>query len=118
MLEKARKDHGTNDLAEFSMYRFMRTVQAKNAACVAPAVAFAAGICTYVNKTYKVDMHFGVQAFDKARIHWFLDFESVDKAMAMNRAMLQDHEYQQMLDKAQTLWVEGSMRDALVNLPV
>ena len=47
-----------------------------------------------------------------------IEFESVDKAMAMNRAMLQDHEYQQMLDKAQTLWVEGSMRDALVNLPV
>ena len=71
------------------MYRFMRSVQAKNAAFVAPAVAFAAGVCAYVNKTYKVDMHFGVEAFDKARIHWFMDFESVDKSMAMNRAMLQ-----------------------------
>ena len=99
------------------MYRFMRTVQARNAACIAPAVAFAASVCAYVNKTYKVDMHFGVEAFDKARIHWFMDFESVDKAMAMNRAMLQDHEYQKMLDQAQTLWVEGSLHDALVNLP-
>ena len=99
------------------MYRFMRTVQAKNAASVAPAVTFAAGICAYVNKTYKVDMHFGVEAFDKSRIHWFLDFESVDKSLAMNRAMLQDHEYQKMLDQSKTLWVEGSMRDILVNLP-
>lgn len=100
------------------MYRFMRSVQAKNAACVAPAVAFAAGICAYVNKTYKVEMHFGVEAFDKARIHWFLDFESMDKSMAMNRAMLQDREYQKMLDQGQALWVEGSLRDTLVNLPV
>lgn len=99
------------------MYRFMRSVQAKNAAYVAPAVAFAAGICAYVNKTYKVDMHFGVEAFDQARIHWFMDFESVDKSMAMNRAMLQDHEYQKMLDQGKTLWVEGSMQDTLVNLP-
>lgn len=99
------------------MYRFMRTVQARNAACIGPAITFAAGVCSHVNKTYKVDMHFGVEAFDKACIHWFLDFESVDKAMAMNRAMLQDHHYQKMLDQAQTLWVEGSMRDTLVNLP-
>lgn len=100
------------------MYRFMRTVQARNAACVAPAVAFAAGICAYVSKTYKVDMHFGVEAFNLPRIHWFMDFESVDKAMAMNRAMLQDREYQKMLDQAQTLWVEGSLHDALINLPL
>ncbi len=99
------------------MYRFMRHVQARNAACVAPAVVFAAGICAYVSKTYKVDMHFGVEAFDKARIHWFMDFESVDKALAMNRAMLQDHQYQKMLDPAKALWLEGSMQDTLVNLP-
>ena len=99
------------------MYRFMRTVQAKNAACIAPAVSFAAAVCSHINKTYKVDMHFGVEAFDKGRIHWFFDFESVDKAMAMNRAMLQDHEYQKMLDQAKVLWVEGSMQDTLVNLP-
>lgn len=100
------------------MYRFMRTVQARNAACIGPAVVFAASVCSHVNKTYKVDMHFGVEAFNQACIHWFLDFESVDKAMAMNRAMLQDHAYQKMLDQAQTLWLEGSLRDTLVNLPV
>ena len=41
------------------MYRFTRSVQAKNAAHVAPAVVFAADICAYVNKTYKVNMQFG-----------------------------------------------------------
>jgi len=99
------------------MYRFMRTVQAKNAACVAPAVAFAADICAYVNKTYQVKMQFGIEVFDRARIHWFMELDSIDQSLAMNKALLKDAEYQKKLEEGKSLWVKGSMKDTLVSLP-
>ncbi len=99
------------------MYRFTRSVQAKNAAHVAPAVVFAADICAYVNKTYKVNMQFGVEVFNRARIHWFMEMESIDQSLAMNKALLKDAEYQKKLDEGKSLWLKGSLKDTLVSLP-
>ena len=99
------------------MYRFIRTVQAKNAAYVAPAVAFAADICAYVNTTYKVNMQFGIEVFDRARIHWLMDMDNIDQSLAMNKALLKDAQYQKKLEDSKSLWVKGSLKDTLVSLP-
>ncbi len=99
------------------MYRFMRSVQAKNAAYVAPAAVFAADICAYVNTTYKVNMQFGIEVFNRARIHWFMEMDSIDQSLAMNKALLKDVQYQKKLEEGKSLWVKGSMKDTLVSLP-
>lgn len=99
------------------MYRFTRSVQAKNAAYVAPAMAFAADICAYVNKTHNANMRFGIEVFNRARIHWFMEMDSIDQSLAMNKALLKDAEYQKKLEAGKDLWVKGSMKDTLISLP-
>ncbi len=98
------------------MHLFTRTVHVKNAASVSAAIRFATEVCAYVNKTYNTKMRFGVEAFGHAKIHWFMDFDSVDQSLAMNQKMLLDHDYQTLLGKGKELWVEGSMKDRLVRM--
>lgn len=98
------------------MHLFIRSVRAKHAASVPPAIRFASGICDYVNKTYHVKMRFGVEVFGHPKINWMIDFESVDAALAMNQKMMADPEYHALLEKANDLWVMGSMKDRLIRM--
>lgn len=98
------------------MHRFTRSVRVKNAASMAAAIRFATEICTHVNKTYHAQMRFGTEVFGHARIHWFMDFDSVDASIAMNQNMLMDTDYQALLSKGKDLWVEGSLKDRLVKM--
>ena len=98
------------------MHLFIRSVLAKNASCLPPAMRFAHGICEYVNKTYHVKMRFGVEVFGQAKINWMLDFESIDAALSMNQKMMTDTDYQNLLEKANELWVPGSMKDRLIRM--
>lgn len=98
------------------MHLFIRTVRVKNAASMPAAVQFAASICAYVNKAYPTHMKFGVEVFGHARIYWLIEFDSVDQSLAMNQRMLMDPEYQALLNKGKDLWVEGGLKDKLVQL--
>jgi len=98
------------------MHLFIRTVRVKNAVSMPAAVQFAAGICAYVNKAYQTHMKFGVEVFGHARIYWLIEFVSVDQSLAMNQRMLMDTEYQALLSNGKDLWVEGGLKDKLVQL--
>ena len=98
------------------MFRFERKGTVKTAADVPAAVKFAADVTAYLNKQHALNMKFGVELFGKARIHWYYDIESLDKGVALNAALLQDREYAEMLSKASGLWVEGAIKDTIVNL--
>ncbi len=98
------------------MYLFIRSVRARNASSVPPAIRFASGICDYVNKTYQAKMRFGVEVFGHPKINWMIDFESVDAALSMNQKMMTDPEYHALLEKANDLWVAGSMKDRLIRM--
>ncbi len=96
------------------MYRFVRTVRPRTAANLAPALAWAAEVTAYVNRTYALNLKFGGELFGKGRIHWHFDTDSLDKISAVNAKMLQDREYQALLEKGKALWLEGSFKDGIV----
>jgi hypothetical protein len=98
------------------MFRFERKGTVKSAADIPAAVKFATDVTSYLNKHHSLNMKFGVEMFGKARIHWYYEVESLDKAVQLNAALLQDREYAEMLNKAHGLWVEGGIKDTLVSL--
>ena len=98
------------------MFRFERKGMVKSAADMPAAVKFATEVTSYLNKRHSLNMKFGVELFGKARIHWYYEVESLDKAVQLNAALLQDREYAEMLSKASGLWVEGAIKDTIVNL--
>ena len=53
------------------MHLFIRSVTVKHAASAAAALQFAGEVCTYVNKTYQVNMRCGMEVFGRLRIHCF-----------------------------------------------
>ena len=98
------------------MYQFIRTIEAKNAAAIPAALQFAAEVTAYVNKTYSLGLHCGIEMFSSATLHWFFQTDSLDKISALNSKLMKDREYAAILDKAKDLWVEGTFKDTIVAL--
>ncbi len=96
------------------MYRFIRTVTFKTGADQAASLKFAGEVTAYLNKTYARDIKYGTELFRLGKIHWHLDADSLDELTALNAKMMQDREYQGLLDKAKAFWVEGAMEDTVV----
>jgi len=92
----------------------MRTATVKTASRSAAAVQFAGELTAYLNKTYSLNMKFGMEAFGTSKIHWHFETESLDKLTAINAKLMQDREYQALLQKGQDLWLEASLKDTLV----
>ncbi|MGB7738312.1 MAG: hypothetical protein WBM03_04305 [Steroidobacteraceae bacterium] len=42
--------------------------------------------------------------------------DSADKSAALGQTLLQDQEYNALLNKAKGLWLDGSLEDTFVNL--
>ena len=99
------------------MFHFERTTTVKSVADMPAAMQFASEVTAYLNKQHGLKMKFGAELFDQYRVHWFFEFDSVDKLAAMGAALLQDAKYNEMLSKARGLWVDGSLRDTIVNVP-
>ncbi len=98
------------------MFQLIRTVEAKNAAALPAALQFAAEATAYVNKTYALNVQYGVESFAGAVLHWHLQTDSIDKLTALNAKLMQDREYGALLMKAKDLWVDGTFKDTVVNL--
>jgi hypothetical protein len=98
------------------MYRFERKITVKNVADMSAAMQFASDVTAYLNKRYDLHMKYGAEGFDKSRVHWFYDFDSADKSAALGTTLLQDQEYNALLNKAKGLWLDGSLEDTFVNL--
>jgi hypothetical protein len=96
------------------MYRFIRTARPRTTANLAPAMMWAGEVTAYVNKTYALNLKYGAELFGKGRVHWHFDADSLDKITAVNAKMLQDRDYQGLLEKGKALWLEGSQKDSIV----
>ena len=93
----------------------MRTSTLKNVADVPAALQFAAGLTSYLNKSYSLNMKFGIELFSGARVHWHFESDSLDKMLQLNSKLLQDREYWGMVEKARGRWVEGAAKDSIVS---
>jgi hypothetical protein len=103
-------------MKEDVMYQFVRTVEAKNAAYIPAALKFAGEVTAYLNKAYAVQLHYGIELFSGARLHWHLQTDSLDALTALNGKLMQDREYAAILERARDLWVEGSFRDTVISM--
>jgi hypothetical protein len=101
---------------EEPMFRFERTGMVKHAADMPAALQNAAEITSYVNKRYALNSKFGVELYGKGTIHFYFDTESLDKPEHLNSQLMKDREYVELLNKASSLWVEGSLTDSVVRL--
>lgn len=98
------------------MYRFIRTATVKNAAALPSALAFASEVTAHLNRSYSLNMRFGVEQFGCANIHWHFDADSLDKMQQINEKLMGDRDYAALLTKYQDIWAEGAMHDAVVRL--
>ena len=98
------------------MYHFIRTVTVKLAADYPAALQFAGEVSAYLNKTYSLNMKFGMEIFGAGKIHWHFDTDSLDKISAVNTKLMQDREYIGLLEKFKSICVEGSLKDTLVRI--
>ena len=98
------------------MYRFTRTVTAKNAGAMVAGLQFAAEVAAYLNKKYSLNMKYGAELFGTPTLHWHFESDSVDKMLQINAKLMQDKEYVALLDKHKEGWVPGSLKDTLVAL--
>ncbi len=98
------------------MYRFERKITVRNVADMPAAMHFASEVTEYLNKRYDLHMKFGAEGFDKHRVHWFYDFENADKSATLGKTLLEDKEYNKLLESAKGLWLDGSLEDTFVNL--
>ena len=96
------------------MYRFMRTATVKNASALVSGLKFAAEVSAHFDKKYSMDMKHGVEIFGKHTIYWHFESNSVDMMIELNAKLMQDKEYQALLEKYKDVWVEGSLKDTLV----
>jgi hypothetical protein len=96
------------------MYRFIRTARPRTTAHLAPAMEWAGEVTAHVNRSYSLNLKFGMELFGKGRIHWHFDADSLDKITAINAKMMQDRDYLGLLEKGKALWLEGSYRDSIV----
>ena len=98
------------------MFRMIRTATVKTASKSGAAMQLAGEITAYLNKTYSLNMKFGMEIFGAGKIHWHLETDSLDKSTAINAKLMQDRDYQALLEKGQGLWLEGSLKDTLVTI--
>ncbi|MCR5891714.1 hypothetical protein E2P84_16320 [Burkholderia cepacia] len=98
------------------MYRFIRTATVKNAAQIPSALAFAAQVTAHLNKSYAMNMQFGVEQFGSPRIHWYFDADSLDKMQQINEKLMADRDYGGLLEKYRDVWVDGATHDTVVRL--
>lgn len=96
------------------MFRFTRCATLANANSIPAAVGFSKEVCGYINKTYDLHLKSGIELFGASVIHWEMESDSLDKLTALYAKLLGDKTYASMLDKAKDLWVDGSLKDQIV----
>jgi len=74
---------------------------------------WAGEVAAYLNKTCSLNIKFGIELFGAGWIHWHFETDSLEMITATNARSLQDREYAALLDKAQSLWLEGGLRDTI-----
>lgn len=98
------------------MFRFIRTATICNAAHTPAAVGFARELTGYLNKKYDLQLQVGVEMFDQLRMHWHFEVDKIEDVARLNQQLMEDKNYWKMLDGAKQYWVDGTLKDTIVNI--
>ena len=99
------------------MYRFTRYATLHNVAVVPQAIGWSMELCGYLNKTYKINVKAGMEMFAGLNIHWEMEIDSLDRLSELNTKLISDKTYFAMIEKGKEFWVNGSLKDQVVNFP-
>jgi hypothetical protein len=97
-----------------SPYRWQRTVLVK-ASETQRAVQFAVAVTEYVNQTYpeiNVEVYMETMG-DYGKIHWFVDYESLEQMQRIFDATAADTTYNQMIVEVAGAFVDGKTHDTV-----
>ncbi|HEX8790989.1 MAG TPA: hypothetical protein VF765_08545 [Polyangiaceae bacterium] len=95
----------------------MRRATVRNVADLPAVVGWSMELNGYVNKTYDIHLKTGLELFGTPTVHWHFETDSLDKISALNQKLLQDRTYIAMLEKAKPYWMDGSLKDEIVQFP-
>ncbi len=99
------------------MFFFTRKATVRNVADLTAVVGWAMELNGYVNKTYNIHLKAGLELFGTPTVHWQFETDSLDKITALNQKLLQDKTYVALLEKAKPYWMDGSLKDEIVQFP-
>jgi hypothetical protein len=100
------------------MYRFTRTVTVKHVASMPDAIKMGMGVIEHLRKEYGMSLSMGMEVYGQSKLHYYNDFESLDKVAEMQSKLGQDKAYLSIVEAGRSLFVEGSLHDKLVRLLV
>ena len=97
------------------MFRFHRIARVGRGNFQA-AIQFAKEVAEHINTRYPpVSVQTFLELFgDYGTIHWYADYEDLASIEKFNAQLLMDQEYWAILNKATDLFIEGSVRDTLI----
>ena len=98
------------------MYRFMRFATVKNSAHLPKVMGFGTEVTGYFKKHYDIDLKFGAQRFGELNLYWFFDFDELNRLEQINNTLIADKTYWAMVDKVRDYWLDGSLRDIVIEL--
>lgn len=97
------------------MYRFHRTAMAKQSK-LQEAFKFAKEMSEYLGTKYapvKVQAYLEIFG-DNGRIHWYSDYDDLASVEKITGKIRKDQGYWEILNKANDVFIEGSIQDTLM----
>jgi hypothetical protein len=98
------------------MIRFSRQLTLKNSSYVPKAMGWAGEFTGWMNEKYDLELKFGLEMFGGLKVTWFMDADSLGDVEAVNQKILADTEYWGWVEKSSEFWVNGSLKDTVVNV--
>lgn len=98
------------------MIRFTRRGTLKNGSYVPKALGWATEFNAYFNDNYDAELHFGMELFGSNQVVWYLDTDDMATLENLNMQILQDSQYWELVEQSNDFWVDGSLRDTVVQL--
>jgi hypothetical protein len=98
------------------MFQFIRNVTPVSASAIPAAMQYGAEVTGYLNRTYGVNVRYGIRMFGPPVIFWEFETDSVDGITVLYGKLAQDREFIKMSDRAKDLWIPGSLDDMIISL--
>jgi hypothetical protein len=98
------------------MIRFTRQLTLKNSTFVPKAMGWATEFNGWMNEKYEMDLKFGLEMFGGLTVTWYFDAENLGDIEAINQKILMDQDYWGWVEKSDGFWVDGSLKDTVVNV--
>ena len=82
------------------------------------AIKMGMSVIEHLRKEYGMSLTMGMELYGQSKLHYYNDFDSLDKVAEMQSKLGQDKAYLSIVEAGRNLFLEGSLHDKLVRLLV